>query len=390
MATSSIARKINELRVLRTLLDKPAMSRAEVARDLGLTKSTLTNVVGELVADKLIAEFDLNNGTGRVGRPGITIGLNPKGAYFLGAEIGVSHVRVTALDLTARRVGLLVNATPQPNVMRSTFGLLEQMVTELCRRDLPVNAEIRGMCAAFPGFVDRDGILLRAPHLGWRDVRVRAELQSLFRWPVFVENDANLSAFGEWYLNKSFRNRQIALVSLTDGVGCGVVSDGRIARGAHGLSGEIGHVVLDQQMHGGFTSIPMTWEKAVDKSALLNAYERRTGLKISLDQLVANLAAREVAAVEVSSAWASWMGYGLLTVIYAYDPDDIIIAGEMAPLFELCADLVRSHLDRILIEGYPRPHLLTSALRADSCVAGAAAFMHNAMFDGSAIAGMSI
>ena len=69
MATSWIARKINELRVLRTLLDKPPMSRAEVARDLGLTKSTLTNVVGELVADKLIAELDQNNGLGRVGRP---------------------------------------------------------------------------------------------------------------------------------------------------------------------------------------------------------------------------------------------------------------------------------------------------------------------------------
>jgi predicted NBD/HSP70 family sugar kinase len=388
MATSSIARKINELRVLRALLDNTHMSRAEVARDLGLTKSTLTNVVGDLVADKLIAEFDLNNGQGRVGRPGIAIGLNPRGAYFLGAEIGVSHVKVTALDLTANRVGLLVRAAPQPNFMAPTFGLLRQMVTELCRRDLPVDADIRGMCAAFPGFVNRDGILLRAPHLGWRDVRVRDELQSLFGWPIFVENDANLSAFGEWYLNKSLRNRQIALVALTDGVGCGVVSDGRIARGAHGLSGEVGHIVLDQQMRGGFTSVPMTWEKAVDKGALLDAYELRTRRAVSLDQLVVDLAAGDAAAIEVSSAWATWMAYGLLSVIYAYDPDDIIIAGEMAPLFELCGEQVRSHLDRILIEGYPRPNLLISALGADSCIAGAAAFMHHAMFDGSTIDGM--
>jgi predicted NBD/HSP70 family sugar kinase len=388
MATSSIARKINEVRVLRTLFENGHMSRADVARGLGLTKSTMTNVVGELLDDKLIGEFDQRNGRGRVGRPGIMIGLNPKGAYFLGAEIRATQIKVVALDLTAQRVGMIVGDVPEPRSPAAAFTRLKELVNELCRNELPATATIKGLCVALPGFVTLDGVLLRTRHIGWRDLRVREQLRKVFRWPVLVENDANLAAFGEWYLNGEFRNRHIALVSMTDGVGCGFVAGGRIARGAHGLSGEIGHLILNHQIDGDSVAKPMTWEQAVEKQALIAAYTRRTGRSITLQQLLAGVGADDPVAVDVTAAWARWMAYGLVAVAYSHDPDDIIIAGEMAPLFAACRGVVEQTMREILIEGFPMPNLATSTFGEDACAAGAASLVHHSVFDTLAIEGI--
>jgi predicted NBD/HSP70 family sugar kinase len=198
---------------------------------------------------------------------------------------------------------------------------------------------------------------------------------------VVVDNDANLWAFGEWYLNRSLRSRQVALVSVSGGVGCGFVSDGRIVRGAHGLAGEMGHIVLGTKEVGESAPQPITWEKVADRDALLAAYRLKTGRKVSLKQLIAAQRAGEPAALEVSMPWSKGMAYGLLSVIYAYDPDVIVIAGDMAEFFEECKDQVQAHLSKTLINGYPRARLATSTLGLDSCAIGAAAYMHRAMFD---------
>lgn len=388
MATSSIARRINEVRVLRTLFDNGHMSRADVARDLGLTKSTMTNVIGELLTEKLIGEFEHSKGKGRVGRPGIMVGLNPRGAYFLGAEIRATQIRVTALNLKAERVGTVSGSVPEPASPGNVFARLKELVNELCRSKLPATAMIKGLCVALPGFVSLDGILLRAPHLGWRDLRAREQLSQMFRWPIFVENDANLTAFGEWYLNHEFRRREIALVSTTDGIGCGFVAGGRIARGAHGLSGEMGHLILDHQMHGGFHTVPMTWEQVVDKQSLLSAYERRSGVRVTLPQLLASVESGDRLSTEVAEAWARWIAYGLLSVVYSHDPDDIIIAGDMADLFAACRPVVEETLGSILIEGFPMPNIAVSTFGEEGCVAGAASLVHHAVFDTLAIEGI--
>lgn len=380
MATSAIARKINRIRVLQTLLENPLMSRAEVARDLHLTKSTLSSVVGSLLADNLIVEHEVESAPSRVGRPGIMIELNAASAYFLGVELAVDGLKVTALDLTAKQVGLVTRKLTDTRSPEATFSLLKQMVDELSRQ-LPPKVQIKGMGVALPGFVDTNGVLLHAPHLGWSNFRARDRLRSLFPWPVHVDNDANLWAFGEWYLNRSLRNRQVALVSVSGGVGCGVVFEGRIIRGAHGLAGEMGHIVLDPREVGESSSARITWDRIADKDSLIAAYRRRTGSRASLKQLIAAQHVRDPAALEVSTTWSRWMAYGLLSVIYAYDPDVIVIAGDMADFFEVCEDLVQSHLSRTLINGYPRARLTTSILGPGGSAIGAAAYMHRGMFD---------
>ena len=166
------------------------------------------------------------------------------------------------------------------------------------------------------------------------------------------------------------------MVSLTRGVGCGFIQGGKIVRGAHGLSGELGHLFLDEQMHGTFATEPLTWEKAVDEVPMLAAFAERTGEPPSLDALVAAYHRSEPAAVDLVGIWARWMARGLLAVVYAHDPDDIVIGGELAPLFAVAKPAIEDQLSRMLINDFPAPRLLTSSLGANGCATGAAALMH--------------
>lgn len=381
MATSAIARQINELKVLKTLFEGGRMTRAEVARRLDLTKSTMTNVIGSLISERLIREFDADEGRGKVGRPGIQVGVNAAGAYFIGAELRVGHIKVAALDLDAHLVGgRVVVEEGVPLDPAAALDRLRLVVETHCAAVLPEGADIRGICIGLPGFLNLDGVLLRAPRFGWHHLPVLRELEARFEWPVVVENDANLAAFAESYLNQGLRGRNIAMVSLTRGVGCGFIQGGKIMRGAHGLSGELGHLFLDEQMRGAFAAEPLTWEQAVDEVPMLATFARRTGEAPTLDALVAAYRRGESVPIELVDIWARWMARGLLAIIYAHDPDDIVIGGELAPLFAVAKPAIEDRLSRMLINDFPAPRLLTSSFGANGCATGAAALMHAGLF----------
>jgi predicted NBD/HSP70 family sugar kinase len=377
MATSAIARQINELKVLKTLFEEGAMTRADISRRLGLTKSTMTNVIGSLIGQKLIREFEAFDGHGRVGRPGINVGVNAQGAYFLGAELRGGHIKVAALDLQAHLVGgRVVVEEGVPLELGPALDRLGAVVQAHCAQVLPHDAHIRGICVGLPGFLNLDGVLLHAPRFGWQQVPILRELQARFAWPVVVENDANLAAFAESYLNRNLRGRDIAMVSLTRGVGCGLIQRGAILRGAHGLSGELGHLYLEERTHGSFATESLTWEQAVDEVPMLTVFAERTGRPARLDAFIEAVRRDDPATPDLLQTWARWMARGLLALIYAHDPEDIVIGGELAPLFAVAKPAIEQHLSDMLIRDFPAPRLLTSSFGANGCATGAAALVH--------------
>jgi predicted NBD/HSP70 family sugar kinase len=381
MATSSLARQVNELKVLKTLFEGGPMTRAEVARRLDLTKSTMTNVIGSLIAENLIRDSAMHAGRGKVGRPGIQVGVNAAGAYFIGVELRVGHIKVAALDLDAHLVGgRVVVEEGVPLEPTATLDRLRSVVETHCASVLPQNADIRGICIGLPGFLTLDGLLLRAPRFGWHHLPVLRELEARFEWPVVVENDANLAAFAEYYLNQDLRGRDIAMISLTRGVGCGLIQSGKIVRGAHGFSGELGHLFLDEQRRGTFDTESLTWEQAVDEVPMLRAFAERTSEPPNLDALVAAYHRSDPVAVDLVGVWVRWMARGLLATVYAYDPDDVVVGGELAPLFAVAKPAIEDQLSRMLISDFPAPRLLTSSFGANGCATGAAALMHAGFF----------
>lgn len=336
----------NPGRILRFLFLHGPATRAAVARGLSLTRTAMTELVGSLIDAGLVEEEEGRTSGGR-GRPGRLIRLRAGAAHFVGVEIGVERLVAVALDLSgavvgrAERRGSLVGVAPAA-VLRRLAGLVDTL-----RARHPRLGPAGGIGISVPGFMTRDGIVLAAPLLGWRDVGIVAALQAHFVGPVMVENDANATAHGEWHFVPEHRRGDLLAVLLAHGVGCGLVADGRILRGAHGLAGELGHMVVDATGGGG-----TIWESRVGLPATREGRSHGT------------------------EDWSNWLAHGLAAATYAYDPETIVIAGELTERFRREREEVAVRLRRLLVPGFPMPNLTTARFGSDSCAIGAASLVH--------------
>jgi predicted NBD/HSP70 family sugar kinase len=335
----------NARRVLRFLFENGPTTRAGVARGLSLTRAAMTELAGSLVASGLLEESAVEEASGR-GRPGQLVRLRPDAAHFIGVEIGVERLVVTTLDFA----GGVLGRVEQPG---SLVGLgLDQVIRRLAglietaRRDHGAPGMAGGLGVSVPGFMTRGGVVLSAPLLGWRNLDVASALRGRFGGVVIVENDANATAHGEWYFVPERRGDDLLAVLLSTGIGCGLVADGRILRGAHGLAGELGHMPMLAA-----SADEINWEA---HAGLLAAGPRQT----------------------MPNDWPLWLARGLATAIYAYDPATIVIAGELTNLCISRQREVEAHLRRLLVPGFPMPVLAASRFGADGCSIGAASLVH--------------
>ena len=233
-------RRRNLARVLHAVSAEGSLSRAAVASRIGLTRAAVSTLVDELIRWGLLEELGPER-PGRVGRPGSALAVSGRGPAGIGAEIGVDHLAVCAVDLRgavrARAVhrGANRGRAPEPVIAELTT-LVGQVVAEAEREELwPA-----GLAVAVPGLVARDShTVVRAPNLEWRDTDLGALLPG--DWPLTVDNEANFGALAELWLGAG-TPREFLHVSAEIGIGAAIVVDGQLLRGTRGFAGELGHV----------------------------------------------------------------------------------------------------------------------------------------------------
>jgi predicted NBD/HSP70 family sugar kinase len=383
VTTPQAVRFLNEARALSVLYHNETMSRADLARALDLTRSTASSLIAQLLADGLVVERpDVERGeVVRTGRPGIAISIRPEGAFFLGAEIGVGYVVVVALDLTARivarrRITFALEGNQPADVVRQACDLVRTVIA-----DLPDPTRIRGLCVTVPGLHDNRGVLLTGPFLGWRNVPVaelvRAELGD--QLTVISENDANAFAIAEIYASPSAEPKDLLCVFMDYGVGAGIVAQGRLFRGRHGYSGEIGHMVVAETGVIRRLDPPGRWENLVGAEAVLERWRQAGGTGTTIGNLVQALQDHEPAAREAVLHWAYWLGRGLASVANVIDPGHVVLGGSVARLFPFVADEVHDALRRHVFEDYQVPSLALAHHTKDGPAIGAACLLHQEM-----------
>ncbi|MEU6573511.1 ROK family transcriptional regulator [Streptomyces sp. NPDC046805] len=233
-------RRRNLARVMHAVSAEGPLSRASVATRIGLTRAAVSTLVDELIRWGLLEELGPER-PGRVGRPGSALAVSGHGPAGIGAEIGVDHLAVCAVDLrgevSARAVrhGANRGRAPSP-VIEELTALVRQVVAEAAGEGLWA----AGLAVAVPGLVARDArTVVRAPNLDWHDTDLGALLPADL--PPAVDNEANFGALAELWLGKH-TPRNFLHVSAEIGIGAAVVVDGRLLRGTRGFAGELGHV----------------------------------------------------------------------------------------------------------------------------------------------------
>lgn len=361
--------------VLRHVSDRGPRSRAAIAQETGLNKTTVSSLVGELIEFGLVRETELEL-RGTVGRPALPVELSGQGVVGLGLEIGVDFLAVRASDLTGAErhqalVGCDNRARPVEQVLDDLAGLARDALIALERAGLLT----AGAVVALPGLVGSGGRLLVAPNLGWTDVSVPELLRERLgdrSFPLRAENEANLGALAELWEGAGRRLRDFLYISGELGVGAGIIVDGELFRGAHGFGGELGHVTVDP----GGELCACGSRGCVETRVALGALLRNSGL--APDAGVARLADRARAgderAVEALERAGHWLGIGVASAANLLNLSGIVIGGYFATLAPWLAPSLEEELaDRVLSSQWDAPVVLTSELGGEAAVRGAAA-----------------
>jgi predicted NBD/HSP70 family sugar kinase len=276
--------------VLQALYRGRGLSRADLSRDLGLSRVTISEVVRDLVDDCLVVELG-TRAASRPGKPATVLDINRQGHHIIGLDLSGSESFVGVVtDLDGAVIERAELDIPQAQGEEAIVAV-ETLLTDLVAL---AHRPVIGVGVGSPGIVDDLGVVLSAPNLAWRDVPLQARLAEACNLPVAVANDANAAVVGE--LSFGGGRPDMMLVRIGRGVGAGVMIDGRTVSGARHAAGEIGHLVsgLDEGEpcvcgNSGclerWLAIPQIdahlTEPSADRDAVLTEAGRRLGLVLA-------------------------------------------------------------------------------------------------------------
>lgn len=233
----SETRRHHRALVLQALYRGTGLSRADLSRELGLSRVTMSDVVSDLVDEGLVLEMGTRT-TSRPGKPATVLAINHGGHNIIGLDLSPSDEFagvVTDLNgVVVERASIPISNIQGDDAVTAVESLLKELVALATR-------PIVGIGVGCPGIVDDQGVVLSAPNLGWRNVPLQYRLAQVSGLPVAVSNDANAALVGEYTFGEG--QPDMMLVRIGRGVGSGLMIDGRVVSGARHAAGEIGHVV---------------------------------------------------------------------------------------------------------------------------------------------------
>jgi predicted NBD/HSP70 family sugar kinase len=375
--------------VLRHVSAATPTSRAEVAAATGLTRATVSSLVEDLLRAGLVTEVEPAPRTG-AGRPATGLVLSAAGPAGLGLEINVDFLAAAVVDLTGAVRHHVVRRVDQRDraperVLADVARMAAEAVGSADLRVAAGSADLRVAAArlAVPGLVDGDGLVRAAPNLGWRDLDVVGPLLAAADWPdlpVTVDNEANLGALGEL---AAFRqpaassSASFLYISGEVGIGAGLVLDGALFRGAHGWSGEIGHVTVSPDGPVCRCGARGCLERYAGQEAIMRAAGIACDPALSADMAVARIAelarSSDPAVLDALSDAGTALGIAAAGVVNLLDVDTVVLGGSFAALATWLGSPVERELrERVLTAGWSPIEVRASALGAAATVIGAA------------------
>ena len=242
-------RRLNRLRVIHALRDQGLISRAEIARRTGLSRSTVSSLVADLQADGLVIEREepgAAHGT-QGGRPPILLSFDSSAGAAVGIDFGHSHLRVAISDLSSRIIAERALPLDTDHAAEQGLDAAADLVVELLDAAGVDRSAVIGAGMGLPGPIrQEDGLVGSSAILpGWVGVASVAEMRRRLDVPIIVDNDANLGALAEAAFGAARDSGDMVYLKVSSGIGAGLILNGRLYRGTAGLAGELGHLLVD-------------------------------------------------------------------------------------------------------------------------------------------------
>jgi len=391
-ADPSLPRPLGDA-VLRLIWVEHRISRAEIARQACLSRSTVSEIINEILPTGLVRE--IGEGPSRGGRRPIVLEFQDDACVILGVEMGATHIAVAATDLRGHVLAWESREHPvrmDPPGTRAVIG-------DLCRTCLDHPAvsgrPLVGIGVAVPSPVNPAvaNQLSTVVMPAWEGRLALEALQEELGAPILVDNDANLGALAERWWGAGQDVDHLAYIKVATGIGSGHVINGDIYRGATGVAGEIGHLAIDP--HGepcicGLQGCLVTFvgARALEKRAQeLAAEHLDTTLvthAITIHKIEDAALAGDPLALRVIGEAAEHLGTAIAGLLNVMNPAMVVLGGDLSRLGELIlAPLRRTIRNRTLVSSVAAAEILASELGHQSVAVGAATMVLKAALEDS-------
>jgi len=234
--------------LLRVFWDGHVVDRAELGRRVGLARSTVSSMVGNLLSAQLIEEVGSGESTG--GRPPQLLRLNARRGVVLAADLGATHGRLMVSDLAGVSLAEAEWTIDMADGPYQVVSWMLERFNELLGDTGFTSEDVLGVALGVPGPVEFSEAWAVAPPImpGWDKVPLRPLIQEHIDSPVIVDNDVNVMAYGEYWTQWRHRTDNLLFVKVGTGIGSGIIANGRIYRGSQGAAGDMGHVALPDHL----------------------------------------------------------------------------------------------------------------------------------------------
>ena len=338
VARRSTGRDINRRIALNLVREHQPISRAELARRMKTTRGTVGILINELISEGVI--YEGGNGHTARGRKPVFLHVRTRDRLVVAADVRVSRIDVMLCDFAGRQIAL---ETLDPILAPSDFITRFASCAGALLKDNASAGKCEGVGVVIPGMVDRDtGRVINAPQLGWRNVELRDPLSKATGLPVFVESAGKACALAQMWLSPvdDPGAHNFIYVSISDGVGTGLVVEGELVRGNNQIAGEFGHMPLSFDGPLCACGAHGCWMAYISNLATISRY----GDTVTVTEIIERARRGDSRAKAAIQATARYLGLGLVTIIHGVDPARIYIGGEITTGWDMVEPVMRAVL----------------------------------------------
>jgi predicted NBD/HSP70 family sugar kinase len=370
VASSETARDINRGVVLNLIRRRQPISRAELARVSGLQRSTISLITEQLIQERWV----VYGATGRLprGRRPTFLRLNEQRAILV-ADLRPAQTTLAVADVNGRFLSRQI--IPTETDPRSMAANLSANILRLKKAHPGLLFE--GIGISLPGRFDlATQRVVFAPNLKWRPFDFKGAIEAATGMRVELENAANACVLAEVWFGHTETVRDMVVVTISEGVGTGVFTNGELARGLNGMSGEFGHVPLDPNGPVCSCGGRGCWEEYASQRAAVRYYlESGTtspSENLSFQDLLALAEAGDELALKALDSMARAIGRGMRMIVAGLAPEEIVVVGEFTRLWKRLGPIIESEVAAAVLVGKPprvRPAADPSMARLSGTVA---------------------
>lgn len=360
LGSQGLIRDMNTQLVLNTIMSQGAISRATIASELGLTKATVSAIVQTLIDRFLVIE--IGSCEVKKGRRPILLEFNKDCGYVISLDLSAEHITVLTANLMGENCFL--KRYPNNANKENILAKVEKIIADTIAKVPSSHYGVVGISLAIHGVVYNNEVVF-FPYTPYEGIPFASQLEKTFKLPVILENEANLSALGEWAY--SFPKENLLNISIHSGIGLGIVMNNQLISGQNGYAGEFGHTIIEVDGRtcpcGNFGCL----EQYASERILLEELSKIKGHKIDAEAFAILYGKKDHDAVHTMDLFIKYISIGINNLLHTFNPDTIVINSSFTMYFPEVCEIITEQLHNTMRKYC---HLVPSKLQDTSILLG--------------------